>query len=183
MTTKYLFYILFLVVGPVDPIRDIETLDEDAESEYIGSTGVELDDDFTFPDAAAYLRHPNTYLPTFNLGGAGSETEPEIPATVKTTTVTTNPKNPLQRLRIGETTTDDDDDDDDDVEPYGFPSTRRRDLAERTSLLAPAGGTGSQSDISTHLCDIDDSELENESTASNASRKPLRWQGITQTSV
>lgn len=58
------------------------------------------------------------------------------------------------------------DDDDDDVAPYGFHSQHR----QRRSLLR------SQSDLSTNLCDIDDSEVE-------CTDIHHPWGKVTQTSV
>lgn len=80
--------------------------------------------------------------------------------------------------------------------PYGFPSTRNRNrchkvveddeigsvittLEERNSLL---GGATSNSDLSTNLCEIDDSEYEIADQKSNG-RLWLSGNGITQTSV
>jgi protocadherin Fat 1/2/3 len=180
------------VLGPVDPARDIETLNEDQESEYVGDSecGTEYDEgggspsllhhlhhnnlldsggsggeqDFHFPSAGSYLRHPNTYLPRYNIN---SETE----------------TNGAQE--------DSEDDDDDDVEPYGFPSSRRhhRDdedgsvitvLGERASLL---GGCTSNSDLSANLCDLDDSECEGSELKKLNHRRNWVPTGITQTSV
>ena len=58
------------------------------------------------------------------------------------------------------------DSDDDDVPPYGFHAQRH----QRSSLLR------SQSDLSTNLCDIDDSEVE-------GAHAHLPWTKVTQTSV
>jgi len=182
------------VLGPIDPARDIETLNEDQESEYVGDSecGTEYDDgsgspsllhhlnhsnlldggesggeqEFHFPSAGNYLRHPNTYLPRYNIN---SETE----------------------TNGGNNESEEDDDDDDDVEPYGFPSSRRhrRDdedgsvitvLGERASLL---GGCTSNSDLSANLCDLDDSECEASELKKLNHRRNWVPTGITQTSV
>lgn len=184
------------MLGPVDPARDIETLNEDQESEYVGDSecGTEYDEgggspsllhhrhhhhhhhnnlldgggsggeqEFHFPSAGSYLRHPNTYLPRYNIN---SETE-------------TNGGH------------EDSEDDDDDVEPYGFPSSRRHHhddedgsvitvLGERASLL---GGCTSNSDLSANLCDLDDSECEGSEMKKLNHRRNWVPTGITQTSV
>uniref|UniRef100_A0A182QTF4 Fat-like cadherin-related tumor suppressor homolog n=1 Tax=Anopheles farauti TaxID=69004 RepID=A0A182QTF4_9DIPT len=163
---------------PVDSTRDIETLNEDNESEYVDdsecdqseqplSLGFEqnssisclnpLDsgsEDYRFNTADSYLRHPNSYLPKYNIQ---SETEGEnVPLTGR---------KPLNGLEIGgrhqlvES-------DDDDVESYGFPQTRRnrREPNEGSSLLSHSrtmnSSNHSNSDLSTQLCEIDDSEYE-----------------------
>lgn len=162
---------LFSVLGPVDPIRDIETLNEDQESEYVGDSecGTEFEEsrypdvcqmldsggeEYRFNAADSYLRHPNTYLPRYNIN---SETETE----------------PLNGGL---------EDSDEEVVPYGFPSKRHVDgLAvpgERSSLL---GGGNSNSDVSTNLCDIDDSEFESADAKKYSRRNWLA--GVTQTSV
>lgn len=135
-----------------------------------------------FPFSAdSYLRHPNTYLPShaYNIP---SEAELDLPRTLR---------------RIGGCSSPDTD----DIESYGFPSKRNRrrhinedDIAsimlgngsepqrhdlslipfvsdERHSLL---GLNTSNSDLSTNVCDIEDSECEGE-------QKPLNC--IQQTSV
>ncbi|XP_068085238.1 fat-like cadherin-related tumor suppressor homolog [Anabrus simplex] len=172
------------VLGPIDPARDIETLNEDQESEYVGDSecGTEYPDspnlqscnmldsggeEYHFNTANSYLRHPNSYLPRYNIN---SETEAEH----------NNNSNNL----------DDTDDEEEEVVPYGFPSARRRKgddedgsvitvLGERASLL---GGCTSNSDLSTNLCDIEDSEFE---SSELKKLNPRNWisAGITQTSV
>uniref|UniRef100_A0A182TNV0 Uncharacterized protein n=1 Tax=Anopheles melas TaxID=34690 RepID=A0A182TNV0_9DIPT len=124
------------ILGPVDSTRDIETLNEDNESEYVDdsecdqseqplSLGFEqnssisclnpLDsgsEDYRFNTADSYLRHPNSYLPKYNIQ---SETEGEnVPLTGR---------KPLNGLEIGRHQLVESDDD--DVESYGFPQTRR----------------------------------------------------------
>ncbi|XP_063239987.1 LOW QUALITY PROTEIN: fat-like cadherin-related tumor suppressor homolog [Bacillus rossius redtenbacheri] len=174
------------VLGPVDPLRDIETLNEDQESEYVGDSecGTEEFSDgpyarpgsladsggeeYRFSAADSYLRHPNTYLPRY----VNSETEAE----------------PLDAAGGSE------DDDDDGASPYGFPSGRRwRDedgsvvtvLGERTSLLGGGGGgtATSNSDLSTNLCELDDSECEGAELKRLDPRKRWFQSGVTQTSV
>ncbi|XP_058123843.1 fat-like cadherin-related tumor suppressor homolog [Anopheles ziemanni] len=181
------------ILGPVDSTRDIETLNEDNESEFVDdsecdqseqplSLGFEqnssisclnpLDsgsEDYRFntvplkvntPDS--YLRHPNSYLPKYNIQ---SETEGEnVPLTGR---------KPLNGLEIGRHQLVESDDD--DVESYGFPQTRRNrrepsdiDLVLKTdegsSLLSHSrtlnSSNHSNSDLSTQLCEIDDSEYE-----------------------
>lgn len=118
------------MLGPIDPARDIDTLNEDQESEYIGDSecGTEFNysdsphlnaldsggEDYRFRNSDSYLRHPNTYLPKYNIQ---SETERN-------------------------------DDSDDEYVGYGFPKH------ERSALL------GSHGNLSTNVCDIDDCELE-----------------------
>lgn len=169
----------------MDPARDIETLNEDQESEYIGDSecGTEFEEsqfpdspnlnssnlfenveEFTFNRANIYLRHPNSYLPRYNIN---SETEAE-------------PLNKSSQL----------DTDDEDVVPYGFPSNRLRKgddeegsvitvLGERASLL---GAFTSNSDLSTNLCDIEDSEFESLDLKKNNQKKFIPT-GLMQTSV
>ncbi|XP_076646631.1 FAT atypical cadherin kugelei isoform X8 [Halictus rubicundus] len=183
------------VHGSVDPARDIETLNEDQESEYVGDSecGTEFSEQYHCPEtqrlnpldsggegeykykgSESYLRHPNSYLPHYNIH-----------------TDTENETNPLN----GRLSTLESDEEEDDVVPYGFPSTRRNrchkgdeadeigsvitTLEERNSLL---GGATSNSDLSTNLCEIDDSEYEIAEQKSNG-RLWLSGNGITQTSV
>ncbi|XP_049820796.1 fat-like cadherin-related tumor suppressor homolog isoform X5 [Aethina tumida] len=155
----------------LDPLRDIEPLHEDVESEFMADTECDsqrlspplnaLDsgnEAYSFTTADSYIRHPNSYLPPH---GYNIPSEPEIEC--------------LQSPGG----------DSDDVEPYGFPSNRNRKndddiasvittLEERHSLL---GGYASNSDLSTNLCEIEDSECETE-------HKPLNYlSGVHQTSV
>nr|XP_031838717.1 fat-like cadherin-related tumor suppressor homolog isoform X2 [Nomia melanderi] len=183
------------VHGSVDPGRDIETLNEDQESEYVGDSecGTEFSEqyhctetqrlnpldsggegEYKYKGSESYLRHPNSYLPHYNIH-----------------TDTENETNPLN----GRLSTLESDEEEDDVVPYGFPSTRRNrchkgdeadeigsvitTLEERNSLL---GGATSNSDLSTNLCEIDDSEYEIAEQKSNG-RLWLSGNGITQTSV
>uniref|UniRef100_A0A1Y1MVJ3 Fat-like cadherin-related tumor suppressor homolog n=1 Tax=Photinus pyralis TaxID=7054 RepID=A0A1Y1MVJ3_PHOPY len=159
------------VLGPIDPRRDIETLNEDLESECLADSECEphtispslnaLDsgnEEFRFT-TDSYIRHPNSYLPTHGYN-IPSETEGDCVHSPGAES--------------------------DDVEPYGFPSIRNRrpcddddigsvitTLEERHSLL---GGFPSNSDISTNLCEIEDSECEGE-------QKPLNYLSIHQTEV
>ncbi|XP_076387964.1 FAT atypical cadherin kugelei isoform X3 [Megachile rotundata] len=183
------------VHGSVDPARDIETLNEDQESEYVGDSecGTEFSEqyqcaetqrlnpldsggegEYKYKGSESYLRHPNSYLPHYNIH-----------------TDTENETNPLN----GRLSTLESDEEEDDVVPYGFPSSRRNrchkgdeadeigsvitTLEERNSLL---GGATSNSDLSTNLCEIDDSEYEIADQKSNG-RLWLSGNGITQTSV
>ncbi|XP_031337329.1 fat-like cadherin-related tumor suppressor homolog isoform X2 [Photinus pyralis] len=167
------------VLGPIDPRRDIETLNEDLESECLADSECEphtispslnaLDsgnEEFRFTTVPlkinkpnSYIRHPNSYLPTHGYN-IPSETEGDCVHSPGAES--------------------------DDVEPYGFPSIRNRrpcddddigsvitTLEERHSLL---GGFPSNSDISTNLCEIEDSECEGE-------QKPLNYLSIHQTEV
>ncbi|KAK9874636.1 hypothetical protein WA026_005463 [Henosepilachna vigintioctopunctata] len=157
------------VMGPLDSQRGIRMLSEDNESEYLpesdqdrrGSLNV-LDngnEDYHFT-TDSYIRHPNSYLPAHGYN-IPSETDGDC----------------LHSPGA----------DSDEVEPYGFPSNRnRRKLGEydadsvittleRNSLLG--GDFGSGSDLSTNVCEIEDSECEGE-------QKPLNYHsGIQQTSV
>ncbi|XP_034945358.1 fat-like cadherin-related tumor suppressor homolog isoform X2 [Chelonus insularis] len=180
--------------GVIDPSRDISTLNEDQESEYIGDSecGTEFSENYNcaetqrlnpldsggegeykYKDSESYLRHPNSYLPHYNIH-----------------TDTENETNPLN----GRLSTLESDEEEDDVVPYGFPSIRRNrckgddadeigsvitTLEERNSLL---GGGTSNSDLSTNLCEIDDSEYEVNDQKNNG-RLWLSGNGITQTSV
>ncbi|KAJ8918141.1 hypothetical protein NQ315_011598 [Exocentrus adspersus] len=161
------------VLGPLDPHRDIETLNEDIESEFMADTECDTsrispslnaldsgNEEYRFTTADSYIRHPNSYLPTHGYN-IPSEVEGDC----------------LQSPGA----------ESDDVEPYGFPSNRNRrkncdddissvitTLEERHSLL---GGYASNSDLSTNLCEIEDSECETE-------HKPLNYLGgVQQTSV
>ncbi|XP_066592660.1 fat-like cadherin-related tumor suppressor homolog isoform X2 [Prorops nasuta] len=186
-----------LLHGSLDPTRGISVLNEDQESEYVGDSecGTEFSEQYNCPETQclnpldscgegeykykssnSYLRHPNTYLPHYNI-----HTDVE------------NEANPLN----GRLSTLGSDEEEDDVVPYGFPSTRRNrchkgdaevddtgsvvtTLEERNSLL---GGTTSNSDISTgNLCDIDDTEYEITEQKRNG-RFWLSGNSITQTSV
>nr|XP_022919754.1 fat-like cadherin-related tumor suppressor homolog isoform X3 [Onthophagus taurus] len=168
-------------LGPINPDRDIETLNEDLESEFMADSECEAhtaspslnaldsgNEEYRFTTVPliivkptdSYVRHPNTYLPTHGYN-IPSEAEGD----------------PLHSPGA----------DSDDVEPYGFPSNRNRRkncdddigsvitaLEERDSLLGPT--YGSNSDMSTNLCEIEDSECETE-------QKPLNYLGVQQTSV
>ncbi|KAJ8953022.1 hypothetical protein NQ318_015384 [Aromia moschata] len=160
------------VLGPLDPHRDIETLNEDIESEFMADTECDTNrispslnaldsgnEEYRFTTADSYIRHPNSYLPSHGYN-IPSEVEGDC----------------LQSPGA----------ESDDVEPYGFPSNRNRrkncdddisvitTLEERHSLL---GGYASNSDLSTNLCEIEDSECEIE-------HKPLNYLGgVQQTSV
>ncbi|XP_043267899.1 fat-like cadherin-related tumor suppressor homolog isoform X3 [Venturia canescens] len=191
--------------GPIDPTRDIETLNEDQESEYVGDSecGTEFSEhyhcpetqrlnpldsggegEYKYKDSNSYLRHPNSYLPHYNIH---TDTENEM-----------NPLNGrLSTLQSDEEEEEEEEDEEeeDDVVPYGFPSTRRNrchkgddideigsvitTLEERNSLL---GGGTSNSDLSTNLCEIDDSEYEINDQKTNG-RMWLSGNSITQTSV
>lgn len=177
----------------IDSSRDIGILNEDQESEYVGDSecGTDFSEhyqisetqrlnpldsggegEYKYKGSASYLRHPNSYLPHYNIQ-----------------TDTENEANPLNgRLSTLES------DEEEDVVPYGFPSARRNrchklddvdeigsvitTLEERNSLL---GGT-SNSDLSTNLCEIDDSEFESTEQKGNG-RVWIPSNGITQTSV
>ncbi|XP_063909336.1 fat-like cadherin-related tumor suppressor homolog isoform X5 [Zophobas morio] len=128
-----------------------------AEQMHLASS---LNDKPKVRNADSYIRHPNSYLPSHGYN-IPSESEAEC----------------LQSPGA----------ESDEVEPYGFPSNRNRrkncdddigsvitTLEERNSLL---GGYGSNSDLSTNLCEIEDSECE-------AEHKPLNYMGgVQQTSV
>lgn len=78
-----------LVMGPVDPARDIDTLNEDVESEYVGDSecGTEFNysdrlnaldsgtDDYRFRPSEDFLRHPNAYLPKYNIQSETDQNE------------------------------------------------------------------------------------------------------------
>ncbi|KAK6637236.1 hypothetical protein RUM44_007650 [Polyplax serrata] len=77
------------VMGPVDPARDIDTLNEDVESEYVGDSecGTEFNysdrlnaldsgtDDYRFRPSEDFLRHPNAYLPKYNIQSETDQNE------------------------------------------------------------------------------------------------------------
>ncbi|KAG5869907.1 Fat-like cadherin-related tumor suppressor-like protein, partial [Gonioctena quinquepunctata] len=141
-----------------DPQRHIATLNEDIETENAADTERDMspdvpclnplnggNDEYGFTPADLYIRHPNSYLP---LHGYNITNEIEAES--------------LQSPGA----------ESDDVEPYGFPINRNRrkncddditsvitTLEERHSLL---GGYVSNSDLSTNLCEIEDSECETE---------------------
>lgn len=182
--------------GPIDSSRNIEPLTEDQESEYIGDSecGTEFSEqyncvetqrlnpldsggeaEYKYKSSESYLRHPNSYLPHYNIH-----------------TDTENETNPLNGRLLSTLQSDDEED---DVVPYGFPSARRNrchkgddvdeigsvitTLEERNSLL---GGATSNSDLSTNLCEIDDSEYEINDPKTDG-RLWLSGNTITQTSV
>ncbi|XP_038113282.1 fat-like cadherin-related tumor suppressor homolog isoform X3 [Culex quinquefasciatus] len=194
------------ILGPVDPARDIETLNEDNESEFVDdsecdqseqplSLGFEqntsipclnpLDsgsEDYRFntvplkvntPDS--YLRHPNSYLPKYNIQ---SETEGECaPLTGGGGGPGGASRKPLNGLEVGPHQLVESDEDEDGIQAYGFPVTKRRNRREPSDIdmVLHSGGESSSllshsrnlnssnhsnSDLSTHLCEIDDSEFE-----------------------
>lgn len=137
-------------------MRDIETLnEEDMESEFVDESEYEgseqqslafdhnssipminpLDsgsEDYRFSSADSYLRHPNTYLPRYNIQ---SETDGECQP------LTGVNKRVLSGLDIGphqqiiESDGDDDDDDDnEDIPSYGFPQAKRRNRREPSDI-------------------------------------------------
>ncbi|KAL3276606.1 hypothetical protein HHI36_011978 [Cryptolaemus montrouzieri] len=158
------------MMGPLDSHRGISTLNEDIESEYLPESDLDQRTNLNVLDSGnedyhfttdSYIRHPNSYLPSH---GYNIPSEPEGDC--------------LHSPGA----------DSDDVEPYGFPSNRNRrkiceydagsvitTLEERNSLLG--GGFGSGSDLSTNVCEIEDSECEGE-------HKPLNYHSsVQQTSV
>lgn len=117
-------------LGPIDPGRDIDTLNEDQESEYVGNSecGTELNysdgqpmnsldngEEYRFRKKDSFLRQLNSYLPKYNIQ---SETERN------------------------------DESDEDEYIGYGFPKH------ERSALM------GSHGNLSANVCDIDDCELD-----------------------
>lgn len=195
--------------GTIDSTRDIETLNEDQESEYVGDSecGTDLSDHFLsqkhgfsesqrlnpldsggeseykYKSSESYLRHPNSYLPHYNIH---TDTDTE------TLTIPLN-GGCLGTLVSDEDEEEEEEDDDDNVVPYGFPSSRRnrclrnrgseigaviKSLEETNSLLP---GANSNSDLSTNLCEIDDSEFEITQQKSNG--RAWITGGVTQTSV
>ncbi|VEN38816.1 unnamed protein product, partial [Callosobruchus maculatus] len=126
--------------------------DREQEGDYNSENGLNALDssgteqEYRFTTADSYIRHPNTYLPAhgYNITGEADTDGPQSPGA-----------------------------DSDDVEPYGFPSNKNRrrpceddaesvitTLEERHSLLG--GPYNSNSDLSTNLCEIEDSECETE---------------------
>ncbi|XP_055537242.1 fat-like cadherin-related tumor suppressor homolog isoform X2 [Wyeomyia smithii] len=189
------------ILGPVDPARDIETLNEDNESEFVDdsecdqseqplSLGFEqntsipclnpLDsgsEDYRFNTADSYLRHPNSYLPKYNIQ---SETEGE------SAPLTGGSRKPLNGLDVGPHQLVESDDE--DIQAYGFPQKRRnRRSPSDIDLVLNSGGEGSSllshphnlnssnhsnSDLSTHLCEIDDSEFEQDLPQQQQEQQP-----------
>ncbi|CAG9825597.1 unnamed protein product [Phaedon cochleariae] len=148
-----------------DVYRNIGTVDEDVDEEYLSEAEYEgkrelnvLDsgnDDYTFMPADNYLRHPNSYLPAHGYN------------------ITTND---IDQGNLQSPGTDSD-----EIVPYGFPVKRNRrkhddddvssiitTLEERHSLLE---GYVSNSDVSTNLCEIEDSECETESKPLNSNSR------------
>lgn len=206
----------------MDSSRDIETLNEDQESEYVGDSecGTDLSEhyhshkhgfsesqrlnpldsggeaEYKYKSSESYLRHPNSYLPHYNIH---SDAESEMMATIPLNggcTLGTLLSDEEDEPENNEND-DEEDEDDDNVVPYGFPSARRNrcprkqrldngseldsvitGLEERNSLL---GGANSNSDLSTNLCEIDDSEFEIAQQKSNG--RAWMTGGVTQTSV
>jgi protocadherin Fat 1/2/3 len=199
----------------LEATRDIETLSEDQESEYVGDSecGTDLSEhyhsqkhgfsegqrlnaldsggetEYKYKSSESYLRHPNSYLPHYNIH---TDTDNDVMTTI-----------PLNGGCLGTLVSDEEEGEDeeepedeeeeedqnqDNVVPYGFPSARRNrcprkrvedGFEERNSLL---GGANSNSDLSTNLCEIDDSEFEIAQQKSNG-RAWLAGGGVTQTSV
>lgn len=190
------------ILGPVDPARDIETLNEDNESEFVDdsecdqseqplSLGFEqntsipclnpLDsgsEDYRFNTADSYLRHPNSYLPKYNIQ---SETEGEGAPLTGGGGGGGPSRKPLNGLEIGPhqlvESDEEEEEGEDGIQAYGFPAMKRRNRrqpsdidmvlhsgGESSSLLSHSrnlnSSNHSNSDLSTHLCEIDDSEFE-----------------------
>jgi len=57
------------VHGPIDPARDIDTLPEDQEDSEIPESD-QNESEYRFHGSDAYLRHPNVYLPRYNMTSA-----------------------------------------------------------------------------------------------------------------
>uniref|UniRef100_A0A1B0CLA4 Uncharacterized protein n=2 Tax=Lutzomyia longipalpis TaxID=7200 RepID=A0A1B0CLA4_LUTLO len=174
----------------VDPARDIETLNEDLESDVIPDYSNHEDDpmaslsalnpldsgseDYRFSTAAeSYVRHPNSYLPRYNIQ---SDTDGE-----RSSLMANGGTFDVPPVSIIESDEDQEEEEDGVTIPaYGFPASssamkaRRRnrieardmELAMRqagqeddTLLGGGSGGyrRGSASDLSVHLCEIEDS--------------------------
>ena len=178
--------------------RRLNPLDSGGETEY------------KYKSSESYLRHPNSYLPHYNIQtDTDSEHQPLNGSITTPIVIGGNKKNKNGALGIlasddelennddeGEDDEDqdlDDDDEDDNVVPYGFPSARSRNrcaratdlvitnLDERNSLLGNNGTANSNSDLSTHLCEIDDADFEIAQQKSNG--RAWHIGGVTQTSV
>ncbi|XP_023314181.1 fat-like cadherin-related tumor suppressor homolog isoform X1 [Trichogramma pretiosum] len=243
-----------LHIGSLDPTRDITTLNEDQESEYVGDSecGTDLSEhyylhkhheplllsdssvtqrlnpldsgsgeaEYKYRSSESYLRHPNTYLPHYNIhtdteseqqsqqqplnggGGGGSATTRLLTANKKKNNgvlggILASDDEHDNNEDDEDEDQDLDDDDEDNVVPYGFPSARRNRCAratdlvigtldERNSLLGNGNGqngaNNSNSDLSTHLCEIDDADFE---IAQQKQSNGRAWHvgGVTQTSV
>ncbi|XP_059608235.1 fat-like cadherin-related tumor suppressor homolog, partial [Phlebotomus argentipes] len=170
----------------VDPARDIETLNEDLESDVVTDYGNGEEDpmasltalnpldsgseDYRFstvpltinPKAESYLRHPNSYLPRYNIQ---SDTDGERASLMA--------NGGAPSVSIVES--DEEAAEEDSIPSYGFPvsvkARRRNRLEARDMEMAMRGQEdtllhrGSNSDLSVHLCEIEDSEYEGESSA------------------
>lgn len=199
-----------------DTGRDIETLneEEDGESEYVvdSECGTEFEgecpdspllngtrdegggpdsgsggEEYHFKKDGSYLRHPNQYLPRYNVG---SETETDEAMVPLRGGATIN-----RQIGGGTAEGEDSGDDDEAVVVYGFPRPKQtaRFEPERLSngelgtglgvsgldeqMSLSMGGCTSTSDLS-NVCDIEDSEFETEIKKLNE-----KWPEITHTSV
>ncbi|XP_050293822.1 fat-like cadherin-related tumor suppressor homolog isoform X3 [Anthonomus grandis grandis] len=147
-------------VGGVGGVATLNEVDPESEYTVENEEGSKLnslngdcsEQDYRFATAESYLRHPNSYLPphSYNIPSEAEAESLQSPGS-------------------------------DDVEPYGFPSNRNRrmdddmasvitTLEERHSLLG--GCYASNSDLSTNLCEIEDSECE---TDFKSEHKPLNY--------
>lgn len=88
--------------------------------------------------AESYVRHPNSYLPTYNIH---SETDGEsIPLNHSSSEMIASSKVLLKNGNGGMSATlNSDEDDDDDVQAYGFP-VKRRNRVQHRDVLADRGG-------------------------------------------
>lgn len=86
-------------------------------------------EDYRFSSADSYLRHPNSYLPRYNIH---SETDGEFQP------LTGANKRAISGLDIGPhqqiIESDNDDDDIEDIPSYGFPQAKRRNRREPSDI-------------------------------------------------
>ncbi|XP_046394541.1 fat-like cadherin-related tumor suppressor homolog isoform X2 [Ischnura elegans] len=202
--------------GMADSGRDIETLneEEDGESEYVvdSECGTEFEgecpdspllnggrdegggvdsgsggEEYHFKKDGSYLRHPNQYLPRYNVGSETETDEAMVPLRGGVAN--------SRQLSGGAAEGDDSGEEDDAVVVYGFPRPKQttRFEPERLSngelgtslgvsgldeqMSLSMGGCTSASDLS-NVCDIEDSEFETDIKKLNE-----KWPEITHTSV
>ncbi|CRK90602.1 CLUMA_CG004304, isoform A [Clunio marinus] len=190
----------------MDPSRDIETLNENIELDfpddsecdrseqplsinfdpsltYLNPLDSGSDVDYRFNTAETYVRHPNSYLPKYNIQ---SETDGESIPLTQSNEIIANKRMLKSGIDIGPHQIIQSDEEDDEVPSYGFPSQKKRRNRVQQSdleLELSKGGEGSsllahnslhrmhtdqsQSDLSVKLCEIDDSETDELNSSNN----------------
>lgn len=86
---------------------------------------------FSFNLAETYVRHPNSYLPKYNIQ---SETDGESIPLTQSNDVIANKRMVKNGVDIGPHQILQSDEDEDDVPAYGFPSHKRRNRVQQSDL-------------------------------------------------